>query len=251
MSIAFVWQSPLSLHALSTFDIMTLIGMVPSLTVWSETDMVVKLWTRFSLRVDLQVTMRLPLELLTQSRRVISDGLAEAWIASIDARNAKYWDCMLIDLQSAGWGVLSWKSGMLLDFARLAMVMLMVLVENWISSGPYPYRFSKTDLETGAGPARNTNHIHKENFNHQQLGSKVTLKERGCRRTGAVASIILRLIAIKNPELFRKNNTERDCKVCNWRFDPSVDGSAVVGGLSMGALAVLVKVMKDSSMTLQ
>jgi hypothetical protein len=134
MSIAFVWQSPLSLHALSTFDIMTLIGMVPSLTVWSETDMVVKLWTRFSLRVDLQVTMRLPLELLTQSRRVISDGLAEAWIASIDARNAKYWDCMLIDLQSAGWGVLSWKSGMLLDFARLAMVMLMVLVENWIQA---------------------------------------------------------------------------------------------------------------------
>ena len=66
-----------------------------------------------------------------------------------------------------------------------------------------------------------------------------------------MASIILRLIAIKNPELFRKNNTERDCKVCNWRFDPSVDGSAVVGGLSMGALAVLVKVMKDSSMTLQ
>ena len=73
---------------------------------------------------------------------------------------------------------------MLLDFARLAMVMLMVLVENWISSGPYPYRFSKTDLETGAGPARNTNHIHKENFNHPQLGSKVTLRSEDVEGLG-------------------------------------------------------------------
>jgi hypothetical protein len=175
---------------------------------------------------------------------VISDGLAEAWIASIYARNAKYWNCTSINLQIADWRVLSWKSGMLLDFARSVMVMLMVLAENWISSGLYTYRSSKTDLETRASPACNKNYIHREKFTDQQLVSNVTLKERGCRRTGAVASIILRLIAIKNPELFRKNNTERDCKVCNWRFDPSVDGSAVVGGLSMGVLAVLVKVMK-------
>jgi hypothetical protein len=170
---------------------MTLIGMVPSLTVWSETDTVVKLWTRFSLRVDLQVIMRLPLELLTQSRRVISDGLAEAWIASIYARNAKYWNCTSINLQIADWRVLSWKSGMLLDFARSVMVMLMVLAENWISSGLYTYRSSKTDLETRASPACNKNYIHREKFTDQQLVSNVTLKERGCRRTGAVASTIL------------------------------------------------------------
>jgi hypothetical protein len=84
---------------------------------------------------------------------------------------------------------------MLLNFARLAMVMLMVLVEqNWVSRGLYTYRLSKTDLETGARPECNTNCIHRENFNDQPLGSKITLKERGCRGTAGGSGILASII---------------------------------------------------------